>query len=151
MTTIARRARISSLNVRDYILLNNRPCRIVEKYPNGHNRLFIAAMDVFTDECHENTFDVRDRFDVPHVFKINYKLVSLTPMGTTTLLTTEGAVRSGIKLPDNELGQKIREEFTEMQKEGGLDFEFNNNFQVTVTQSMGEEHITAWGLWEKDA
>uniref|UniRef100_A0A1B0CZB2 Translation initiation factor 5A C-terminal domain-containing protein n=1 Tax=Phlebotomus papatasi TaxID=29031 RepID=A0A1B0CZB2_PHLPP len=143
MTTFARRARISSLKVTDFVVLNNRPCRIVERYPNGHNKLFVAATDIFTGECTEQTIDVRERFDVPHVFTVHYKLVNISSEGTVTVLHRDGAVRTGLKLPDNALGEQIRKAFTECQEEGGLD--------VTVTQSMGEEHITSFGLWENDA
>ncbi|XP_059617360.1 eukaryotic translation initiation factor 5A-like [Phlebotomus argentipes] len=151
MTTFARRARISSLALNDCIVLEGRPCRIAEKYPNGYNKLFIAAMDLFTGECYERNIDVRERFDVPHVFRVHYKLVNISEDGQVTLLSRSGAIRSGLKLPNSELGETIKRQFNELLKEGGLDFEFNNNFQVTVTQSMGEEHITSFGVWEDDA
>lgn len=69
----------------------------------------------------EQTIDVRERFDVPHVFTVHYKLVNISPEGTVTVLHREGAVRTGLKLPDNALGEQIRKAFTECQEEGGLD------------------------------
>lgn len=109
---------------------------------------------------------MRERFDVPHVFFVHYKLISISPGGYVTLLHPEGAVRSGLKLPDNAIGEQIKVQFREAQETGGIDvimlkyhlsthfftlsiqFEFNNNFQVTVTQSMGEEQITSFGISE---
>ena len=67
---------------------------------------------------------------VPNVDRKEYQLTDVTAEGFCALMDDEGTVREDLKLPEGELGQKIKEEF-----EDGKDI------NVAVLSAMGTDQI----------
>ncbi|CAO3591429.1 unnamed protein product [Absidia cylindrospora] len=66
--------------------------------------------------------------DVPHVIRNEYALINIDD-GFLSFMLADGSTKDDVKLPDNEIGEKIQEEFDE-----------GKELLVSVVSSMGEEH-----------
>jgi translation initiation factor 5A len=66
--------------------------------------------------------------DVPNVVRNEYTLLNIDD-GFLSLMLPDGTTKDDVKLPDNEVGEKITE-----------DFEEGKDLLVSVVSSMGEEH-----------
>lgn len=53
--------------------------------------------------------------------------------GFLNLLTSDGAEKNDVKVPDNDLGKEIQDKFDN-----------GDELIVTITSAMGEEHCLAW-------
>lgn len=70
--------------------------------------------------------------DVPNVRKNEYPLLDIDE-GFFSLMQDDGSTKDDVKVPDNELGRKIEE-----------DFAAGKELLVSVTSSMGEEHCLGY-------
>ncbi|XP_055684123.1 pharyngeal muscle protein 2-like isoform X2 [Lutzomyia longipalpis] len=105
---------------------------------NGENEIFLTAMNLFTGKFVERFVNARERFDVPNVFFVPYKLAYINPAGRCTILNPQGNVKGGLKIPNNNMGKRLKKEFFKYQAEGGTNFEFNNYFEVTLVTAVGQ-------------
>jgi translation initiation factor 5A len=70
--------------------------------------------------------------DVPNVRKNEYVLLDIDD-GFLSLMNDDGSTKDDVKIPENELGQKIEE-----------DFAAGKDLLVSVTSAMGEEHCLGY-------
>lgn len=71
----------SALRKGGFVVINNRPCKIVEMSTSktgkhGHAKVHIVAIDIFTGKKLEDVSPSTHNMDVPHVYRKEYTLVS---------------------------------------------------------------------------
>lgn len=126
----------SALRKNGFVLIKNRPCKIVEMSTSktgkhGHAKVHLVALDIFTQKKYEDICPSTHNMNVPHVLRKEMQFVDIED-GYLTLMNDQGDTRSDIKLPDNDIGKEI-------QKKAKLDESFN----CTVLSAMGEEAVVA--------
>lgn len=128
----------SSLRKNGYVMLKNRPCKIMEMSTSktgkhGHAKVHLVGIDIFTAKKYEDLCPSTHNIDVPNVSRSDFQLIDISDDGYVSLMNDKGDTRDDLKLPEGDLGQKIREEFS---KE-------DISVIVTVLAAVGEEAIVA--------
>ncbi|XP_076315238.1 eukaryotic translation initiation factor 5A-like [Tachypleus tridentatus] len=128
----------SSLRKNGYVMLKSRPCKIMEMSTSktgkhGHAKVHLVGIDIFTNKKYEDLCPSTHNIDVPNVNRSDFQLIDISDDNYVTLMDDKGETRDDLKIPDGELGQKIREDF-------GKD---EATVIVTVLSAVGEEAIIA--------
>ncbi|ORX53685.1 eukaryotic translation initiation factor 5A-2 [Hesseltinella vesiculosa] len=123
----------SALRKNGHVVIKGRPCKIVEMSTSktgkhGHAKVHLVAIDIFTGKKLEDLSPSTHNMDVPHVVRNEYILINIED-GFLSLMLTDGSTKDDVKLPDNETGESMQDEFDE-----------GKELLVTVVSSMGEEH-----------
>lgn len=121
----------SALRKNGHVVMKNRPCKIVEMSTSktgkhGHAKVHLVATDIFTGKKLEDICPSTHNMDVPNVTRQEYQLLDIDD-GYLSLMTEDGT-KDDVKLPDNEIGEKIK-----------LAFENKKDLIVTILFAMGEE------------
>ena len=95
---------------------------------HGHAKVHLVAVDIFTNKKMEDLSPSTHNMDVPNIIRNEYALLDIDD-GFLSLMTADGSTKDDVKLPDNEIGAKIQE-----------DFDADKDLIVTVVAAMGEEH-----------
>ncbi|KAF9885800.1 Eukaryotic translation initiation factor 5A [Aspergillus nanangensis] len=124
----------SALRKNGHVVIKNRPCKIVDMSTSktgkhGHAKVHLVALDIFTNKKYEDLSPSTHNMDVPHVSRSEYQLLDITDDDFLSLMTDDGDTKDDVKVPDNEIGQKIIRMFREEEKD----------CNVVVLTSMGEE------------
>ncbi|EEB07108.1 translation elongation factor eIF5A [Schizosaccharomyces japonicus yFS275] len=122
----------SALRKNGHVVIKGRPCKIVDMSTSktgkhGHAKVHIVALDIFTGRKMEDLSPSTHNMDVPVVKRDEYTLLDVQD-GYLTLMTSEGATKDDVRLPEGELGQQIEDGFEE-----------GKELIVTVVSAMGEE------------
>jgi len=128
----------SALRKNGYVMIKDRPCKVIEMSTSktgkhGHAKVHLVGLDIFTAKKYEDLCPSTHNIDVPNVNRSDYQLIDISEDGFASLMNDKGDTREDLKIPDSELGQKIREEF-------GKD---DITVIVTVMSAVGEEQIIA--------
>jgi len=128
----------SSLRKNGYVMLKNRPCKVVEMSTSktgkhGHAKVHLVGIDIFTNKKYEDLCPSTHNIDVPNVNRSDYQLIDISEDGYASLMDDKGDLRDDLKIPDSDLGTKIREDFAKD----------DNTVIVTVLSACGEEAIIA--------
>lgn len=128
----------SSLRKNGFVMLKGRPCKIVEMSTSktgkhGHAKVHMVGLDIFTQRKYDDLCPSTHNMDVPVVKREDFTLLNIGDDGFLSLMGEGGDVREDLKLPEGELGQKIREEH-----DGGREL------LCTVLKATGEECVIAW-------
>jgi translation initiation factor 5A len=128
----------SALRKNGYVMIKDRPCKVIEMSTSktgkhGHAKVHLVGLDIFTAKKYEDLCPSTHNIDVPNVNRSDYQLIDISEDGFASLMNDTGDTREDLKIPDSELGQKIREEF-------GKD---DITVIVTVMSAVGEEQIIA--------
>jgi len=128
----------SSLRKNGFVMLKGRPCKVVEMSTSktgkhGHAKVHLVGIDMFTNKKYEDLCPSTHNIDVPNIVRNDFQLVDISDDNFVTLMTDKGDCRSDLKLPEGELGDKIREEVT---KE-------DSTVIVSVLSACGEEAIVS--------
>jgi translation initiation factor 5A len=99
---------------------------------HGHAKVHLVAVDIFTQKKMEDLSPSTHNMDVPNIVRNEYPLLDIDE-GFMSLMNSDGSTKDDVQVPDNELGEKIQEEF-----DAGKDL------LVTVVAAMGEEHALAY-------
>lgn len=132
----------SSLRKGGYVILNNRPCKIVEistakPGKHGHAKIRMVGLDLFTKRKYEGLSPSTHNVDVPNVSKRDFQVIDLSD-GELSLLDDSGNLHRDIALPvDETLKLRIRDKFAN-----------EDDFLVTVLIAMGEGIVI--GMKEKN-
>jgi len=126
----------SALRKGGHVVIKNRPCKIVDMSTSktgkhGHAKVHLIAIDIFTTKKLEEICPSTHNMDVPNVGRVEYTLVNIDD-GFLNLMTTEGAEKNDVKVPEGEVGEQIEK-----------DFEDGKELVVTIVSAMGEEHCLA--------
>ncbi|CAJ2514248.1 Uu.00g023670.m01.CDS01 [Anthostomella pinea] len=135
----------SALRKNGYVCIKSRPCKIVDMSTSktgkhGHAKVHLVAIDIFTAKKLEDLCPSTHNMDVPIVKTDQYMLMSVSEDGYLNLMDeSTGATTEHIRVPDNEVGQKI--------KDAAADIEAGNvEATATITSAMGEQHCTKCDL-----
>ncbi|SAM01996.1 hypothetical protein [Absidia glauca] len=123
----------SALRKNGHVVIKGRPCKIVDMSTSktgkhGHAKVHLVGIDIFTNKKYEDLSPSTHNMDVPNVVRNEYTLLNIDD-GFLSLMLPDGTTKDDVKLPDNEIGEKITE-----------DFEEGKDLLVSVVSSMGEEH-----------
>lgn len=123
----------SALRKNGHVVIKGRPCKIVDMSTSktgkhGHAKVHLVAVDIFTNKKMEDLSPSTHNMDVPNIIRNEYALLDIDD-GFLSLMTADGSTKDDVKLPDNEIGAKIQE-----------DFDADKDLIVTVVAAMGEEH-----------
>ena len=127
----------SALRKGGHVVIKGRPCKIVDMSTSktgkhGHAKVHLVAIDIFTQKKLEELSPSTHNMEVPNVGRMEYSLVDIDD-GFMNLMTSDGAMKDDVKVPEGELGDKITSEFEE-----------GKELVVSVITAMGEEAAIAY-------
>ncbi|KAG0634337.1 translation protein SH3-like domain-containing protein [Tuber brumale] len=122
----------SALRKNGHVVIKGRPCKIVEMSTSktgkhGHAKVHLVAIDIFTAKKLEELCPSTHNMDVPNVNRTEYQF-SYIDDDYLHLIRQDGTEKNDVKVPDGELGDRIR-----AAEEEGTDI------LVTIISAMGEE------------
>ncbi|ESZ98667.1 eukaryotic translation initiation factor 5A-2 [Sclerotinia borealis F-4128] len=123
----------SALRKNGFVCIKNRPCKIVDMSTSktgkhGHAKVHLIAIDIFTSKKLEELCPSTHNMDVPNVSRIEYQLLDITDDDFLSLMSEGGDLKDDVKLPDGEVGLKIR-----------ALFDSDKETNVIVLTAMGEQ------------
>ncbi|EOA86214.1 translation initiation factor eIF5A [Exserohilum turcicum] len=124
----------SALRKNGFVCIKSRPCKIVDMSTSktgkhGHAKVHLVAIDLFTGKKLEELCPSTHNMDVPNVSRREYQLLDVTDDDFLSLMTDDGATKDDVKIPDGEIGDKIRKLFVDEGKDTN----------VIILTAMGEE------------
>jgi len=126
----------SSIKKNGFMVIKGRPCKVVETSTSktgkhGHAKVHFVAIDIFTGKKLEELSPSTHPMPVPNVTRTEYVVVDINADGYVSLMDdATGEVREDLKVPDNEDGAALRDNFAA-----------GKEMLATVIKAMGEEHI----------
>lgn len=99
---------------------------------HGHAKVHLVAVDIFTGKKMEDISPSTHNMDVPNVKRQEYALLDIDD-GFLSLMTSDGATKDDVKLPEGEIGSQIQ-----------TDFDAGKELLISVLTSMGEEACIAF-------
>ncbi|EEH16348.2 translation elongation factor IF5A [Paracoccidioides brasiliensis Pb03] len=133
----------SALRKNGYVVIKNRPCKIVEMSTSktgkhGHAKVHLVAIDIFTskkleDLCSYPHTTWRCRMSIAKntnwCVSPSHRFLDITDDGFLSLMSDDGSTKDDVKLPEGEVGDKIEKLFRVEEKDTN----------VVVLTAMGEE------------
>ncbi|KAE8147864.1 translation protein SH3-like domain-containing protein [Aspergillus avenaceus] len=124
----------SALRKNGHVVIKNRPCKIVDMSTSktgkhGHAKVHIVALDIFTGKKLEDLSPSTHNMEVPVVHRKEYQLLDVSEDGFLSLMDENSNPKDDVKVPDNEVGEKINRMFLEEEKD----------CNVIILSAMGEE------------
>lgn len=125
----------SALRKNGYVVMKNRPCKIVEMSTSktgkhGHAKVHLVGLDIFTGKKYEDICPSTHNMNVPNVNREDYQVNDIQSDGYLHLMNDNNGVREDLKLPENDVGKEIRSKH-----------ENGEIVSVTVLSAMGEEMV----------
>ncbi|KAK9322144.1 translation protein SH3-like domain-containing protein [Lipomyces orientalis] len=122
----------SALRKNGHVVIKGRPCKIVDMSTSktgkhGHAKVHLVAIDIFTQKKLEDLSPSTHNMEVPNVTRTEFQLINIDD-GFLSLMTSDGATKDDVKVPDGDLGSKLESEFDE-----------GKDLIVTIVSAMGEE------------
>ncbi|XP_023226122.1 eukaryotic translation initiation factor 5A-1-like, partial [Centruroides sculpturatus] len=96
-------------------------------------QVHLVGIDIFTAKKYEDLCPSTHNIDVPNVSRSDFQLIDISDDSYVSLMNDKGDTRDDLKLPEGDLGQKIKEEFSKD----------DISVIVTVLAAVGEEAIVA--------
>ncbi len=95
------------------VLKGQFPCKIInvatsKTGKHGHAKKAVVGIDVITDKKYEEVFNGHSHVDVPTISTSTYNVMYIEDDGYMSLLDENSVPIEDIKLPDGELGNKIK-------------------------------------------
>ena len=122
----------SALRKNGYILLEDRPCKIVAISDTAADPVHITGVDIFTGGKIDGKFEPNGEVDIPNIARNEYQLVNIDS-GYLNLMSMDGVPKDDVLQPDGVLGENLKDSF-----EAGKDL------YVTVTSAMNEEQAISF-------
>ena len=98
--------------------------------------MYIVAIDICNGKKHTVFPKLRGTIPVPNIEIVDYNLIDIADDGFCTLMTESGATREDLKLPEGEVGDKIRAAFDD-----GKDILVNTMKAMNIEQIMGMKEL----------
>lgn len=136
--------RSSSIKHGDYIVINNRPCKVrsvttSKTGKHGGCKNHFEAIDIFTYKLHTCICTSTDRVDVPIISSHTWTLLGIDEDGFVSWLTPDGNVESYLRLPEGTLGKALLKAVEEHS---------NAEIKITVQKAIGHEMIHSFNVVE---
>lgn len=128
----------SSLRKNGFVMLKGRPCKIMEMSTSktgkhGHAKVHLVGIDIFTNKKYEDLCPSTHNIDVPNIVRNDFTILDVSDDGFADLMDDKGECRQDLRIPEGELGDKIREEFKKS----------DSTVIVSVLSACGEEAIVS--------
>jgi len=122
----------SALRKNGHVVIKGHPCKIVDMSTSktgkhGHAKVHLVATDIFNNKKYEELSPSTHNMDVPNIKRSELQLINIDD-GFLSLIEADGSTKDDVKLPEGELGDKLKAAFDD-----GADI------LVTVLSAMGEE------------
>jgi len=122
----------SALRKNGHVVIKGRPCKIVDMSTSktgkhGHAKVHLVGIDIFTAKKLEELCPSTHNMDVPNVNRNEYQLIDIDD-GFLNLMSSDGATKDDVKLPEGDIGTQIQEAFDD-----------GRDLLVTIISAMGEE------------
>ncbi|KAL5594153.1 hypothetical protein BROUX41_001199 [Berkeleyomyces rouxiae] len=123
----------SALRKNGHVVIKGRPCKIVDMSTSktgkhGHAKVHLVAIDIFTGKKLEDLCPSTHNMDVPNVSRREFQLLDISDDDFLSLMSENGDMKDDVKLPDGEIGKKIRDFFDD-----------GKDTNVIILAAMGEE------------
>jgi translation initiation factor 5A len=92
----------------------------------------LVGVDIFTGKKYEDLSPSTHNMDVPNVSRRDFTLIDISDDGFLSLMDDKNELKDDIRLPDGEIGDKIK-----------ADFDDGKELLVSVVKAMGEEAAMA--------
>ncbi|KAG7102822.1 Eukaryotic translation initiation factor 5A like protein [Verticillium longisporum] len=124
----------SALRKNGFVVIKGRPCKIIDMSTSktgkhGHAKVHIVATDIFTGKKLEDLSPSTHNMDVPNVTRREYQLLDISDDDFLSLMADDGDMKDDVRIPDGEIGDKIRKLFQEEEKDTN----------VIILTAMGEQ------------
>ncbi|RGP66307.1 eukaryotic translation initiation factor 5a [Fusarium sporotrichioides] len=97
----------SDVKEKGYLVINGRPCKIVE-LSKGREKVHFIGIDVFTGKKREVTVKHDANVEVPVVDRTDYQFAYLED-GFLHLIKPDGGEKTDVRVPEGEVGSMIEE------------------------------------------
>merc|ERR1712168_663857 len=126
----------SALRKNGYVMIKNRPCKIVEMSTSktgkhDHAKVHLVALDIFTGKKLEDICPSTHNMEVPNVKRRDFQLIDIED-GFLSLMDDAGDVRDDLKIPEGAIGEEITKEHGD-----------GKELLCTVLSACGEECVIA--------
>lgn len=116
-----------------YVVIDGHPCKITniaksKPGKHGHAKVVVTGTDIFTGKKHDAGGPAGHSMDVPVVTRTSYMLLVAGRDFLTLFDVASGAEKIDVRVPEGELGDKIRGKFRE-----------DKDCSVVVLAAMGQE------------
>lgn len=96
-----------------HVVIKDRPCKIVEMSTSktgkhGHAKVHLVAIDIFTGKKLEELCPSTHNMNVPNVTRTEYQFSHIED-DFLHLIRADGSEKSDVKVPEGDVGDKIRE------------------------------------------
>lgn len=103
---------ISDVKKGTHILLDGRPCKVVEittskTGKHGHAKANITAIDIFNNKKYTDVQPVSHSKDCPNITRCEYTILSVDDQDYVTMIDKVGNVRQDLKLPGDTDDDKV--------------------------------------------
>ena len=134
----------SELKKNDYVILKKAPCKIVEitfakTGKHGHMKAHIIGIDIFNGKKYEDIIPGSHNVDVPIVKRDEYQLIDIDENYNCSLLLNNGDLLENIEITTDELKQKIKEDFNNIEEKT-----LNKNIIVSTLSAMRIQMIVSY-------
>jgi len=111
------------------------PCKVVKNQSSapgkhGHRKVHFYAVDIFTGKKYDEVIPAHESVKVPEITRKEYPVISISEDGYLSLLKEDDTTREDLKVPEGEVGDKIR----------GF-YDSGDSLLVTVVGAMGTEQV----------
>lgn len=94
--------------------------------------MHLVGVDIFTGKKYEDLSPSTHNMDVPNVSRRDFTLIDISDDGFLSLMDDKNELKDDIRLPEGEIGDKIK-----------ADFDEGKELLVSVVKAMGEEAAMA--------
>ncbi|KAL2887117.1 Eukaryotic translation initiation factor 5A-2 [Ceratocystis lukuohia] len=103
----------SALRKNGYVMIKQRPCKIVDMSTSktgkhGHAKVHLVAIDIFTGKKLEELCPSTHNMEVPIVKRSEWQLINIDDDEYMSLIDDSGASKDDLKIPDSDVGAKIK-------------------------------------------
>jgi translation initiation factor 5A len=135
-------ADIGSIQKSNYVVLSNRPVKVVEVLhsspgKHGHAKVHLVGIDIFTGRRYECVQPCGQMIRVPNTKKTDYLLIDIDNENYLSLLNEDTCqVRKDLQLriDTDKVHQRLLDKF----------HDDTSQIKVTVLKALGEEHIVTF-------
>jgi len=134
--------------------MGNSPCKVIlvkNIHPGKHGskKHLIECIDIFTGKIYNHIYNMKEKVQVPHITRLEYKLDNIEIDGNSLILSlsnTDGTSIDDIKLPDSstDLTDICRKQQNKLAEEIKQQFDDNKNIFVTVINTMDRNQIISF-------
>ena len=126
----------SALRKGGFVMIKNRPCKIVEMSTSktgkhGHAKVHLVTLDIFTGKKIEDICPSTHNMDVPNVKRKDYQLLAMED-DFLSLMDYGGETREDLKCPEGHIGEQTQQAIANKQ-----------DILCTVLSACGEECVIA--------